>query len=157
MTQKTSTKERILEESMNLFAIYGFDSVSVRSIASKVGVRDSALYKHFKSKKEIFDAIVNESRHKFYKKYEELGICKCEKSDFVDVCMSMFKFQTEDEWVVKFRQMLIIEQFKNPQISEIYKELFIDMPVNNQAKVFENLMQANIIKRNNPMLDDYHV
>ncbi|MDD5794140.1 hypothetical protein ACTNDG_03915 [Clostridium sp. HCP1S3_B4] len=77
---------------------------------------------------------------------------RCEKDNFVNMCMSMFKFQTEDEWVVKFRQMLIIEQFKNPEISKIYKELFIDMPINNQAKVFENLMEANIIKRNNAVV-----
>lgn len=150
MTEKKTTKERILEESMKLFSVYGFDSVSVRTIASKVGVRDSALYKHFNSKQEIFDAIVTKSKAKFYKKYEELEICHCSDINFVDMCMAMFKFQTEDEWIIKFRQMLIIEQFKNLEIAEIYRELFIDMPVNNQAKVFEKLMEDNVIKKNDP-------
>ena len=41
--KELSTKERILVEAMKLFAVQGFEAVSVRAIAKEVGVRDSAL------------------------------------------------------------------------------------------------------------------
>ena len=63
-----TTKEKILLESMKLFSVQGFAAVSVRTIAAAVGVRDSALYKHFKSKQEILDGIVEESKLRFLKK-----------------------------------------------------------------------------------------
>ena len=62
MKQKgRNTKQKILEESMKLFSVSGFDTVSIRAIAEAVGVGNSALYKHFKSKKEILNEIVSYS------------------------------------------------------------------------------------------------
>ena len=49
--RRGNTKQRIIEESMKLFSVHGFEAVSIRTIADAVGVGNSALYKHFKSKK----------------------------------------------------------------------------------------------------------
>jgi AcrR family transcriptional regulator len=54
-----NTKQKSVQESMKLFSIQGFDAVSIRTIAQAVGVRNSALYKHFKSKREILDEIIS--------------------------------------------------------------------------------------------------
>ncbi len=150
MKEQISTKDKILLESMKLFSIQGYEAVSVRTIAAAVGVRDSALYKHFKGKQEIFDTIVEQSRQRFYRQYEEVLFNKKETFDFVEMCLSMYRFQTGDEWIVRFRQMLIIEQFKNNNIAHIYNELFIDMPVRNQKEIFEELIQKGIMKEKDP-------
>ncbi len=148
--KQISTKEKILLESMKLFSVQGFEAVSVRNIAAAVGVRDSALYKHFSNKQAIFDAIVETSRNKFIEKYQEMQQRHNVDIDFCEMCLLMFRFQTQDEWIVRFRQMLIIEQFNNPYIAEIYKELFIDMPIGHQAKIFSQLIQLGIMKDGNP-------
>lgn len=145
-----STKEKILMESMKLFAQQGFDAVSVRAIADAVGVSDGALYKHFKSKQEIFDALVEALRERFLKKYAEMRQDVKAHFDFVEMCMKMFHFQTQDEWIVRFRQMLVIEQFKNPRIAEIYKGLFIDMPIEGQTKIFTRLIAEGKMKDKHP-------
>ncbi len=150
MKEQLSTKDKILLESMKLFSIKGYEAVSVRMIAAEVGVRDSALYKHFKGKQEIFDTIVEQSKQRFYRQYEEVLFQKKESFDFVEMCLAMFRFQTGDEWIVRFRQMLIIEQFKNNDIAQIYKELFVDMPVENQKKIFEELIRKGIMKDKDP-------
>lgn len=144
-----TTKEKILLESMKLFSVHGYDSVSVRTIAAAVGVRDSALYKHFKSKEAIFNAIVEESKEHFLKKYKEVKMNDCKLSDLGDLCLTMFAFQTEDEWIVMFRKMLIIEQYKNSQMAETYKNLFIDMPVQGQKAIFEQLIKEGVMRDKN--------
>lgn len=150
MEQKeVSTKDRILQESMKLFSVQGYDAVSVRMIAAAVGIRDSALYKHFTNKQAIFDAIVEMSRQRFWDKYKQMKVQMNSELDFVEMCLQMFHFQTQDEWIVRFRQMLVIEQFKNPKAAQIYKELFIDMPVDNQEKIFQRLIEAGIMRDNN--------
>ena len=53
-----TTKERITEEALTLFAEKGYKGTSVKDIADAVGIKDASLYKHFKSKEEIFNAIV---------------------------------------------------------------------------------------------------
>lgn len=55
--KKEDTKQRILDEALRLFSQSGYDAVSVERIASAVGIKAPSLYKHFKSKQEIFDAI----------------------------------------------------------------------------------------------------
>lgn len=55
-----TTKERIIEEALTLFAEKGYQGTSVKNIADAVGIKDSSLYKHYKSKQEIFDTIVQE-------------------------------------------------------------------------------------------------
>lgn len=56
---KRNTKEIILFESLKLFADNGYDGVTVRDSAEKVGIKQSSLYKHYKSKQEIFDTLVD--------------------------------------------------------------------------------------------------
>lgn len=143
-----STKERIIEESLKLFAVNGFESVSVRTIAAAVGVRDSALYKHFSSKQAIFDAIVEQSIERFKQQYTKVDIRHLNSDNLVDSCMMMFRYQTKDPWIQHFRQILIIEQFRNPKIAELYRKIFIDMPIAGQKSIFEELIQAKVMKDN---------
>ena len=72
MKREGNTKERILLESMKLFSVYGYEAVSIRAIAEAVGVGNSALYKHYKSKREILDAIVERCRSRFKEKSGEI-------------------------------------------------------------------------------------
>ena len=52
------TKERILLEALDLFAREGYEAVSVRDIADRVGLTKGALYRHYRSKRDIFDSIL---------------------------------------------------------------------------------------------------
>ena len=48
--KKGNTRDKIIEESLKLFSVEGFEAVSIRTIADAVGIGNSALYKHFKNK-----------------------------------------------------------------------------------------------------------
>ena len=50
-----STKEKILETALTLFAKNGYDGTSVEQIAQDVGVKAPSLYKHFKGKDDILN------------------------------------------------------------------------------------------------------
>lgn len=137
-----NTKDKIIYESLKLFSVNGYDSVSTRMIASASGVSDSAMYKHFSSKKEIFNTIIEKCKARFLGEVKKADITKIHWDEVEDICMNMFKFQTHDEWIVMFRKLLVIEQFKNPELGKLYKDFFIDMPVNGQAKLFQILIDA---------------
>ena len=53
------TKELIQEAALDLFSRKGFDSSSVRDIAAQIGIKDSSLYFHFKSKQAILDSLID--------------------------------------------------------------------------------------------------
>ena len=53
-----STKERILETALTLFARNGYLGTSMSDIAGALGITKAALYKHYAGKQEILDRIV---------------------------------------------------------------------------------------------------
>jgi AcrR family transcriptional regulator len=53
----TDTKESILKAALGLFAVKGYEAVSVSQIAGTLGMTKGALYKHYKNKRDVFDSI----------------------------------------------------------------------------------------------------
>ena len=53
-----NTKQEILEASLELFSVQGFEATSISQIAEAVGIRKASLYSHFESKQAILDALV---------------------------------------------------------------------------------------------------
>ncbi len=57
-TGEMTTKDRILDVAIDLFAQKGFDAVSLREIAEAAGVRKATLYYYFTTKDEILEKIL---------------------------------------------------------------------------------------------------
>ena len=54
------TRKQILDASLRLFSEKGFARTSVRDIAQAAGITDAAIYYHFASKRDLFEALVEE-------------------------------------------------------------------------------------------------
>ena len=53
-----TTKEKILEAALDVFAEKGFEAANIREIAEKVGIKTPSLYKHYSGKQEIYDSLL---------------------------------------------------------------------------------------------------
>ncbi len=142
---KGNTKEIILEKSLKLFAKKGFEAVSIRDIASEVGIGNSALYKHYESKQAIFDALVTDQKKKYMESTsfvtDEIRGVEAVK----EACLKMFEYQTENDEIVCFRQLLLIEKFRNPEMAEIYREFFVNIPLNRLMTIFSSLQKKGLM------------
>ena len=54
------TRKHILDSSLRLFSEKGFTRTSVRDIAQAAGITDAAIYYHFHSKRDLFEALIEE-------------------------------------------------------------------------------------------------
>lgn len=157
-----NTKEKIIYESLTLFSKKGFDAISVRDIAKAVGIKASSLYNHFKNKQDIFDTIIER-----YSKHISIFFTSIEidtdliifdqlnwtfHEEFFIKSLNIFSFFLEDDYMVKFRKLLTIEQFNNSKISNLYNKIFIDDILNFQSKIFEALMNSNILVKKDPYI-----
>ena len=68
------TKQRILDEALTLFSEKGYANVFVGDIAERVGIKAPSLYKHYKNKRAIFDAIVELMNTRFAEQAKALNI-----------------------------------------------------------------------------------
>lgn len=54
----SSSKETILENARSLFADHGFKGTTIAQIAKTSNVTDAAIYRHYRSKQDVFDTII---------------------------------------------------------------------------------------------------
>lgn len=151
--EKRNTRQAILDEALTLFSVNGFEGVSVKAIANAVGIKDSSLYKHFKSKQEIFDTLLEEVNQKFeetvsFYKLPQGEIEKIAKeygrNDLVwlkKACEAIFLFFLKDPQASKFRRMLMIEQYKDSRAATTFRTWFADDAIDFQTALFTEMME----------------
>ena len=151
-SKEKNTKEKILEEALKLFAQSGYMGTSMNDIASKLGVTKAALYKHYKSKQEILDSIIEKMKEldiERAKQYEmpegELEKVTAEyKETAFDKIKQFTKVQflhwTEEEFSSCFRKMLTLEQYREPQMAQLYQNYLASGPLTYMEALFSGML-----------------
>lgn len=155
-----NTKQKILNEALTLFSEKGYSSVYVGDIADAVGIKAPSLYKHYKSKQEIFDSCVKVFSERMEDIRTGLRLPDTAKAGIdyqtvttetlIEIANGLFMFYWQDDVAAKFRKMLMIERYHNPELNELFEDLFINGAVRHEEKIFSDLIQAKIIKNENP-------
>ena len=145
-----TTKEKIIDVSIDLFSKNGYNGVSIRDITKLVGIRESSLYKHFKSKKEILDTILEN----FLKSYnqtslnEEDLIIKLAQVDlltFMKIAIEKFFQEMETPSLEKIFRILMIEQFRVEKARNILINNLIYNPIKIYALVFREKLKDKFL------------
>lgn len=149
--EEKSTKERILEEALRLFAKNGYLGTSMNDIARQLGVTKAALYKHYTSKQEILDSIVNRMDSLDYergKKYEMpqgdsetviRGYREADTDKIKQITKVQFLHWTEEEFSNCFRKMLMLEQYRDETMASLFQKYLVSGPVSYMETIFKGL------------------
>lgn len=164
MEKKISTKERILYESLKLFSERGFDSVTVAEIAAQLNISAPALYKHYKNKQDIFDAIIEMSRSAYkeamasmnvdFKNHPELKdkYINMTEQEHVELLTKLFLHAMHSKVPGQFRKLLTVEQFNKPELGQIFNRHYIESHVKQFECYFSMMMEAGKIKKCDPFI-----
>ena len=155
-----TTKQKILKEALTLFAEKGYGAVYVGDIAKAVGIKAPSLYKHYRSKQDIFDSCVEVFSERMEQVRNELRLPDTPRAEIsyqtvtteklTDFAIALFLFYLKDEVAAKFRKMLMIERYHNPALNRLFEELFINGAIDHEEKIFSDLIDAQIIKEEEP-------
>ena len=149
-----TTKQRILTEAVKLFSKEGYEAVSVDQIAKAVGIKAPSLYKHYKSKRDIFDSILRimeqrDGEHAIAcslpeapaeavpEAYERSSI-----EDLITFSKQQFRFWTEDDFASSFRKMLTVEQYRSEEMSGLYQQYLGAGPLKYVADLLGSQVEA---------------
>ena len=155
-----TTKQKILNEALSLFSEKGYSAVYVGDIAEAVGIKTPSLYKHYKNKQDIFNSCVEVFSERMGNIINDLQLPGSKTASFsyetvteeqlIEVANGLFLFYLQDNVAAKFRKMLMIERYHNPELNKLFEDLFIGGAVAHEEKIFSDLMDAKVIKRDNP-------
>ena len=122
-----NTKQAILEASLELFSVRGFEATSISQIADAVGIRKASLYSHFDSKQAILDAIVKQvlqqyGEHSIFAREnweKDAGNLPLTADEAVRMIQGQLRYILHDPAISRARKMLVIEQFQNPELAKL--------------------------------------
>ena len=155
------TRHKIIFEALTLFAEKGYANVYVSEIADRVGIKAPSLYKHFKNKQAIFDAIINELNCRFLCEAGALNIKGDDptadvkiyqgisEDKLVELGRGLFLYFLHDEYASRFRKMLTIEQFRDKELGESYMKIYVDDVLSYQGAMFQMLTAAGFLQTDN--------
>ena len=145
-------KEKILNKSLELFSSKGFDAVSVSMISEGLGISKGALYKHYESKKAIFDAIIKRMEENDYAMSADFDLptdmfCKMPEAykgssleQLFSFTFAMFFYWTENDFASKFRKMISIEQYSSPEMADLFQQYLGAGPLAYVADILRSVL-----------------
>lgn len=146
-----TTKEKILLTSLKLFAQDGYEAVSISKISGELGMAKSALYKHYKNKRDIFDSIINRMDELDYERAREYNMPEGNMDEIIKgyrkisidkiriYTEAQFKHWTEEEFPSLFRRMLTLEQYRNQEMSDLYQKYLVSGPIEYMTYLFAGI------------------
>ncbi len=156
LKKRTGTKEKILKVSKALFSEFGYKGASVRKIASSVGIRESAIYNHFKNKEEIFLEITKEIfASPFSFNADEIKENALKGKMFLNKYAMQYKLLTFDKNNESMFRIVLIELLQNKEIREQFMSDFHDENIKILSEGFFTMMQNNLIRSQDPMMISY--
>ncbi len=150
MPKQTNTKKKILEAAIDLISKNGYKGASVRKIAKEVGIRESAIYNHFRNKEEILQTILADI---FTTPFEFKNIEEKAKrgKSFLREFVVAYKLIAFDKKKEKLFRVLIIELFQNESLRESFMEQLHQKDVQSIAQAFFIMMQEGMIRSGDPI------
>lgn len=149
------TKKRIAEIALELFAQSGYMGTSMSDIAKRLGITKGALYKHYASKQEILDSIVERMNRSDYERAEEYEMPETEPNGFAEAYMNtptekireysaaQFDHWTRERFSANFRKMLTLEQYRDPKLAQLYHDYLATGPAEYMAAIFRKLTDSD--------------
>lgn len=146
---KTQTKDKIFDTALDLFSKKGYDSVSIRTIASEVGIKESSIYNHYSSKKDILMSILN-----YFEEYfkgnplDDENIRKLleeNPEEFYHQGSEMFKQQIFEEKILKIMKLIFVQMYQIDEVKEFFLREILGGSADFWSDVFEILIQKNVI------------
>lgn len=142
-----NSREKFILTATELFAKHGYSGVSVRDISNVLGMRESALYKHFSSKADLFNAIIQTAKEKLEKYQKNIVIdTNSVKNTLINAQLGLFDLYTTDAFMNRFRKIMIISQYEDNESNKRYHEMFIDKSIRYYQEVFKEIATQKKLK-----------
>ena len=149
------TKERILAAALDMFSQKGYEGTNIRELSASLGLVKSGIYKHYESKEEIWNALLDKMIAYYGERFgspERLPPVPDSPEEFVAMSMRMAKLTIHDEQIVKTRKVLTLEQFRDERARDLATKHFLTGLTEMFTHIFAGMMDKGLIRRDDPAM-----
>ncbi|MDY2616869.1 MAG: helix-turn-helix domain-containing protein [Treponema succinifaciens] len=139
---------------LELFSQNGFLGTSMSDIASQLKITKGALYKHYESKQQILEQIIERMAKLDLERAKKYEMPETEQKKFAEAyihiptekirkySIAQFRHWTEENFSAKFRKMLTLEQFRSKEMSDLYQNYLGTGPLEYMTKIFKKMTKS---------------
>lgn len=152
---ESTTKEKILDAALVSFAENGYKGTNLRDLAAGMGLSKSALYRHYESKEEIWNAVLDRMEVYYNERFgspENTSPAPKSCEELFAMTMQMVDFTMHDKKVILTRRLLLTEQFRDKRARHFATLHFLTGTKEIYKKIFAEMMGNGILKKDDPEL-----
>ena len=150
---ENTTKEKILDAALVSFAENGYKGTNLRDLAAGMGLSKSALYRHYESKDDIWNAVIDRMEAYYVSKFgssEKMPPTPKSCDELYAITMQMLDFTMHDKRVILTRRLLLKEQFRDERARHFASLHFLNGTKEIYTKIFTEMMDNGILKKDDP-------
>ena len=150
---ENTTKIRILDEALNMFAENGYKGTNLRDLASRLGLSKSALYKHYASKEDIWKALLDRMETYYAERFgsaEHIPDIPKSCDELFTATMRMIDFTVNDSRIILTRKLLLTEQFHDERVCKLATKHFLGGTEKIFTVIFDKMMASGFLKNEDP-------
>ena len=147
------TKERILTAALEMFSQKGYEGTNIRELSASLGLVKSGIYKHYESKEEIWNALLDMMSVYYGERFgspEQLPPVPDSPEEFIAMTMRMADLTIHDEQIVKTRKVLTLEQFRDDRARDLATKHFLTGLTEMFTHIFAGMMDKGLLRRDDP-------
>ena len=151
----SDTRERILDAALEMFSQNGYAGTNIRELSASLGLVKSGIYKHFESKEEIWNTLLDRMIAYYGERFgsaEHLPPVPDSLEELVGMTLRMVDFTIHDEKIVMTRKVLSIEQFRDERARGLASKHFLTGLTEMFTPVFSGMMENGLLKRDDPAM-----
>jgi AcrR family transcriptional regulator len=149
------TKERILNAALEMFSQKGYEGTNIRELSASLGLVKSGIYKHYESKEEIWNALLDRMIAYYGERFgspEHLPPVPDSPEEFIAMTMRMADLTIHDEQIVKMRKVLTLEQFRDDRARDLATKHFLTGLTEMFTHIFAGMMDKGLLRRDDPAM-----
>ena len=147
------TEARILAAALELFSKNGYAGTNIRELTASLGLGKSSMYRHFSSKEEIWNTLLDEMIAYYTSRFgspEHLPPVPESPEELIGMTMRMVDFTVHDKKIVMTRKVLAMEQFRDDRARELASRHFLTGLTAMFTPVFSGMMDRGLLRRDDP-------
>ncbi len=147
------TRERILDAALKMFSQNGYAGTNIRELSASLGLVKSGIYKHFESKEEIWNTLLDRTIAYYGERFgsaDHLPPVPDSLEELLDMTMRMAGFTILDEKIIMTRKLLSIEQFRDKRARALATKHFLTGLTVMFTHVFSGMMDKGLLRKDDP-------
>ena len=149
------TKERRLMAALEMFSQKGYAGTNIRELTASLGLVKSSMYKHFSSKEEIWNTLLDELIAYYDAHFgspEHLPPVPDSPEALTRLTMLMVNITVQDEKIVMTRKVLTLEQFRDVRARELATKHFLTGLTDMFTRIFTGMMEKGLLRKDDPKI-----